>query len=429
MAADFLDHVCSSIPEACNGLWSKTKGAYRFFDNESVTPSAILSGHKAAAAERAAGHRLILAVQDTTTLNFSSHPATQGLGLLGSHSDKTVGIFLHSTLALTPEGVALGIIDAQTWVRPPGSRGKAKNRAKTALEDKESAKWLKSFAAAVELGKAFPQTRVISVADREGDLYELFLKASAQPQVGALVRSKQSRRLENGQGFSWDKLAEAPAAGQFQLTVPRKAGRPERIAKMEIRHTEAVLRPPRLKPALGPIKVWLVEAREINSSDANPLLWRLVTTEPVENFEQALEKVEWYKKRWLIEEFHRVLKSGCKAEKRQLETAARAEKALILDMIVAWKVLEMSRAAREEPQAPAEKQLQADEVAVIKALSGKEQSEPLSLREAIRQIARLGGFLGRKGDGEPGVVTLWRGWKNLEQRVEGFRLGKLVGNA
>jgi hypothetical protein len=427
MATDFLDNISSSIPEACGGHWSKTKGAYRLLDNDGVTPQNILSSHVTATATRMREHRVVLAVQDTTALNFSRHPQTEGLGLLGSHSDKTLGIFLHATMAISLQGVALGIIDGQTWTRPIESRGKAQRRAQTPLEQKESNKWLKSFAATVQLAKALPQTQIVSVADREGDLYDLFVAASTQPQVGVLVRSKQSRPLQGQQEFSWQSVATQNSAGTVEVQVPRKPGKAGRTAEMEIRYKEATLRPPVRKAEQRSIVVWLVEAREINSSEKKPLVWRLVTTVPVWTVEQAAERLRWYEMRWLMEEFHRVLKSGCGVEKRQLETVKRLEKVLMLDMIVAWKVLEMSRSAREEPASPAERQLEPQEVQMLKVLLKKKSDDPLQMREAVRKIAQLGGFLGRKHDGEPGVMTIWRGRKRLEQLAEGYALGMNCG--
>jgi hypothetical protein len=429
VASDFLDNINSSIPFACGGDWAKTKATYRFFDNESVTPDRILSSHQVATIERMENHEVVLAIQDTTTLNYSHHPRTEGIGLLGSHSDKTLGVFLHTTMAVSVKGVALGIVDAQTWSRPVESRGKAKYRSTTPLEQKESYKWLKSFSATVELAKSLPRTQVISVADREGDIYELLIAASTQPNVGILVRAHRDRPLEGELELSWAKLAGQALAGTVNVIIPRTAGKAQRIAQMEIRFIEATLRAPQEKKKQGPVVVWMVEGREVTNREEKPLLWRLITTVPVLNFGQAAEKLRWYEMRWIIEEFHRVLKSGCAVESRQLETVERIKKVLMLDMVVAWKVLELTRMARQEPESPAGMRLGVNEVEVLKVVLKIKPQEVLQMRKAVRQIGKMGGFLGRKSDGEPGVITIWRGLKRLDQLVEGYLIAKNVGNA
>ena len=426
VSADFLENLNSSIPSACGGDWAKTKAAYRFFANEQVTAEKLLASHRQRTAERAQEHRVLLAVQDTSVLDFTTHSKTSGLGITGS-TEHALGMFLHSTLAVTTEGAALGLVDAQTWTRSPESRGQAQRREQRPLAEKESSKWLKSFRATAEWAQAFPEAQVVSVADREGDLYDLFLAAAAEPRVGVLVRSKQPRRLQEKAELSWENLSAQPAAGRTEVRVPRQPGQPARVASLEIRFGEVQLRPPARKPNLPAVTVWIIEGREINSRTTKPLHWRLVTTVKVSQLEEATERLRWYEKRWVIEEFHRVLKSGCGAEKRQLETVERLEKILMLDMIVAWKILEMRRLTRDQPAASAASRLDALEVTVLKKILKKKPEEPLAIREAVRAIAKLGGFLGRKTDGEPGATTIWRGFQRLEQLIEGYTLHDLCG--
>lgn len=426
VSADFLENLNSSIPGACGGDWAKTKAAYRFFANEQVTAEKLLASHREKTMHRAQEHGVLLAVQDTSVLDFTSHSETSGLGITGS-TRHALGLFLHSTLVVTTGGAALGIVDAQTWTRPPESRGKAQRREQLPLGEKESSKWLKSFSATAQWAKAFPEAQVVSVADREGDLYDLFLAAAAEPRVGVLVRSKQPRRLQEKTELSWENLSAQPATGTTEVRVPRQPGQPARVAVLEIRFGEVILRPPARKPNLPPVTVWLVEGREINGPSAKALHWRLVTTVKVSQFQEAIERLRWYEKRWVIEEFHRVLKSGCGAEKRQLESVERLEKILMLDMIVAWKILEMRRMAREQPAASAESCLDTLEVTVLKKILKKKPEETLAIREAVRAIAKLGGFLGRKADGEPGTTTIWRGFQRLEQIIEGYSLHEVCG--
>src|SRR5687768_10705412 len=190
VSADFLENLNSSIPGACGGDWAKTKAAYRFFANEQVTAEKLLASHREKTVERAQERRVLLAVQDTSVLDFTTHSKTSGLGITGS-TRHALGLFLHTTLVVTTDGAALGIVDAQTWTRPPESRGKAQLRERLPLGEKESSKWLNSFRVTAQWAKAFPEAQLVSVADREGDLYDLFLAATAEPRVGVLVRSKQ----------------------------------------------------------------------------------------------------------------------------------------------------------------------------------------------------------------------------------------------
>lgn len=426
VSADFAQNVACSIPEACGGDWARIKGAYRFFDHPSVTPEAIMASHGAATRQRMLSQRLVLAVQDTTTLDFSRHPRTEGLGTVGPR-DRNLGLLLHTTLALTEEGVALGIVAAQSWTRPLGSQGKAELREKLSVQEKESRKWLDSFAATVEMARTMPDTRVVSVADREGDLYDLFEAAAAQPNVAVLVRSKQARRLRESSELSWAATAAQPLAGTTLVTVPRQPGKPARSVVLEVRFAELWLRPPARKPQAAPVKVWAVEAKELGAQPGQAIHWRLVTTAPVQTLEEARQRLRWYEQRWQVEEFHRVLKSGCGAEKRQLETRQRLEKILRLDMIVAWRVMDLTRAARSASPEPAEAKFDAEEIQVIKKLLGQTSEQPLDLREAVRRVAQLGGFIGRKSDGEPGVITLWRGLKRLEQLTAGYNLATNCG--
>jgi hypothetical protein len=417
IVSDLSQHPQSTIPQA-SGTWARTKGAYRFFDHAGVTPEVILAGHQAAALERSAPHKIVLLVQDTTSLNYACQEADSGLGSLGNREDKALGLWLHTTLAVDEAGTALGLMQAQMWTRDPAKAGIAASRKKRALVEKESQRWLTSFEESIRVAGLLPQSRIINVADREGDIYELFAKAAQHPRVGVLVRARHNRRLKEEQTGLWDFITDQPVAGQVKITVPRKSGAASHPATLELRFGAVEIRKKN-----SALKLWIVEARESGVSAAQAICWRLLTNQPVNDLAGAVEKVEWYRQRWRIEEFHRVLKTGSQAEARQLETVARLKNVLAVDMIIAWRVLELTRLARQNPDLPATELLTEDEVKVLCAMcpafAGR---RTLQLREAVRAIAQWGGFLARKGDGEPGPMTLWLGLLRLNHYLDAFNI-------
>jgi hypothetical protein len=427
IAADLAHQPQASIPRAC-GEWSRTKGAYRFFDNDEVSAETILSGHQRATLERMSHQDVMLMVQDTTALNYASEQESCGLGLLGDGGD-ALGLWLHTTMAVDEQGAALGIMQAQMWTRDPARSGTARLRKQKGIEDKESQRWLTSFQESVRLADLLPSRRLINIADREADIYELFALAVEHSQVGVVIRARHDRRLENEQKSLSKALAAQPAAGVVEITVPRKPGVRSHKAQLEIRFSPIAVRP-KHGQAQG-LNLWAVEARQIGVSAPKAIWWRLLTNLPVTDFAGAVEKVQWYRLRWRIEEFHRVLKSGCNAEGRQLERVERLKKVLVLDMIVAWRVMELTRVARQSPNKPATELLTEEEVLVLRAVARKLEGKSfITLNEAVRAIAQMGGFLARKSDGEPGAMTIWYGLQRLHEYTTAFSLlSKFVGNA
>ncbi len=424
---DFYAQPMASLPQAC-GTVSKTKAAYEYFDNFSVEFPALLSSHAQATLQRLPDHAVILAVQDTTSLNHSSHPATEGLGPIGTNKDKTVGLLVHSTLLFTPEAVPLGLLDVQVWARNPQEFGKKKTRAQRPIEHKESYKWLSSFQACQKAQAQLPQTMLVSIADRESDIYELFELALSQPDnPHLLIRAEQNRPLQEEAGYLWDFMARQPVAATLEAHVPPKNKRPQRDATLEVRFAPVPIKPPaRLGSSHPTLKLWAVWAQEVAPPPgAGPISWMLLTTLPVETVEQALEKLRWYALRWQIELFHKVLKSGCRAEDRQLKTEERLQRCLFFDLLVAWRILLLTKLGREVPHLPASTVFEPEEWQVLYCFIHKTtqlpQQEP-SLREAIRMVAQLGGFLGRKADKQPGSITLWRGLQRLQDLVAGYKL-------
>jgi hypothetical protein len=419
IARDFAARPQANIPQAC-GSRARTKAAYRWLDHPGVSMEEILKPHYQATAQRSAQHSVVLAVQDTTFLDYSAHPLTQGLGPIGTASQTgLVGLVVHDTLVYNLERTPLGLVDVQCWARDPHDRGKARRRRQLLIEDKESAKWLRSFAAAQRLQSQCPHSMVVSVGDREADIYQLFAQAQAAtagPQL--LVRAFQPRVLAYEQGPLWQHVSAQPLAGYSEVHVPRRDQRPARVATVEVRFAPVQLRPPRDQPKLGIVRLWAVQAQETNApAQAEPLHWTLLTTVEVASLEDALRMLSWYTIRWQIEVYHRTLKSGCRIEERQLGTTQRLENCLAIDMVVAWRITQLARLARERPDLPCSVFFPEAEWKALTSFvtnSYAPPAEPPTIRQAVRMVAQLGGFLGRKGDGEPGTKTLWLGLQRLD---------------
>lgn len=428
IATAFAQQPTAPIPQTC-GPGPATQGAYRFFENDDIDPEAIRDAHHQATLERVRSQSVVLALQDTSTLNYSTHPQTKGLGPIGTRRQKIIGLLLHSTLAVTPSGLPLGMLHTAVRARDPKAAGCAKQRHTKPISEKESQKWLDSLSACQQVAPQCPETLLVNVADREGDLYDLFAQALAptdDPRVHLLVRSKHNRRLAGDERLLWDAVARQRAAGLLKVRVGRRNEQPARLATLSIRFRQVTLAAPTRQADRPPLTLWAIEARELRApKGATPILWRLLTTLPVSCLEEACQRVGWYAQRWQIEVLHKVLKSGCKIEQRQLETAARLERVLAVDQVVAWRLLALCKAAREQPDAPVSAWLgQAEWEALwchVHQRTPPPQTPP-SVRQTVRWIGQLGGFMARKGDGEPGTMTLWRGLHRLNDLTAMWRL-------
>lgn len=438
----FAERPAASIPEASE-TWAATQAAYRFFDNQAAQPEQITLAMAEATAKRCRGLPLVLAVQDTTSLDYTTHTDTEGLGPL--EHPKHRGLFVHTALAVNPQsGVPLGIVSQQVWARDPETLGKSDKRKELPVEAKESARWLVGLKETeARLG---PSVRVLTVADREADVYELF--ALAHELAGDwLIRARHDRNLLGDERHLLGAVERAPICAQTTVELARTDEREARRAKLEVRRAQVVLVAPRrpvgviakwwaehpevepLAPEkLRPVRVGVVLVEEVEvPQGVKPVRWLLLTSLPVKTAEQALACVGYYRLRWLVERYHFVLKSGCLVEKLQLETAERLRRALAVYSEVAWRLLWLTYEARAQPEAPCTEVL--DELSwqllwLVDCPTAILPATPPNLRTAVRKIAMLGGFLGRKGDGEPGVKTLWRGLRRLNDMVASYRILK-----
>lgn len=422
LASDFAAHPDLSMASVYEGDWAGLRAGYRFFDNPKVTPGAILASHQAATWERCADENLVLIAQDTTYFNFTSHPATTGLGSIGPGSEQ--GFLLHSALAVTTSGVPLGLVGQIAWARDPKTRGKSKQRHALPIEEKESYRWLQiqdQVAHSVPSG-----TQTVLMGDRESDIYDLFI-APRQPGQNLLVRAAWDRKLEDPpEQHLWEAAQAAPVVGTMTITVPRKAGQRAREATLALQTTVVQMARPTRRPVSTPTAppMTVVLARELAPPDGvKPIEWLLLTTWPVVTADDAARMVTWYSYRWRIERLHFTLKTGgSHVEDLQLESRERLERAITLYSIVAWRLLWMTYQVRVDPDQSPTVAFSADEIVALERLAATQKparpvGQPLTLRDAIRAMAKLGGFLGRKSDGEPGVKTLWRGYRQLQLLV------------
>jgi hypothetical protein len=322
-------------------------------------------------------------------------------------------------MAFNREGTPLGLVDVQCWARDPEDFGKKKRRHELPIEQKESHKWLASFCKVAQAQKRCPRTTFVSVGDREADVYELFdlaLGDSAAPKL--LVRAMHNRAVGEGQGNLWEEVQRQDICSLLEVHVPRRGSRPSRVARLEVRFAEVTLKAPHTKNTLREVRVWAVLAKEVDSpGGVEPIEWMLLTTCKVSTAEEALQKVNWYGLRWGIEVYHRTLKSGCKIEERQLGQADRIEACLAVDMVVAWRVFYLTKLGREAPDVPCTVFFEEAEwkaLCVYLSQNPVPPDQPPPLNEATRMVATLGGFLGRKGDGQPGTKSLWIGLQHLD---------------
>jgi hypothetical protein len=428
LAADFFAQPGELIPQASNGSAAKTKAAYRFFKNANVDMQTLLRPHIESTVERVRSHPVILAVQDTTTLNYTAHPP-EGVGPINTSQNSAVGLVLHDTMAFTPEGTPLGLLNVQCWARDPEQAGKKHRRHQLPIEEKESRKWLVSYRAVAEAQKLCPATRLISVGDREADLYELFHEAAQDPGgPRVLVRAERTRNRkvehEDAKEELWQRIKAETVAGTLKVAVPRRGARPSRTAKLEVRFAQVVLTPP-ARSTLPPRRVWAVYAREVDHTAevTEPIDWMLLTTVQTERFHEACQRLSWYSRRWGIEVYHRTIKSGCRIEDRRLNDTDSLEACLAIDLVVAWRVHWLTMVGREKPDTPCDQILNEEEWRVLSAwATGTMVETAPSAQEATRWIGKMGGWLARGKHDNPGTTCIWRGLVRLPTLVQGYLL-------
>jgi hypothetical protein len=420
----------ASIPDK-SGSWAKTKATYRFLSNDKVSHQNILAPHQQATAKRVSQEQIVLAIQDTSTLNYTSHPETQGLGNIGT-DPASKGMLVHTTLTMTPERIPLGLLHQQTWTRPPEEYGKKHERHHKDIQDKESQKWLNSLWATERLQKDAPETLIINVGDREADIFGLFQEhRDNQMKCHLLIRAAHDRRLNDAPEHLWSYLEKQPAASVLEVLVPRKKQKAQRTAQVELRWAKVELKPPIDKASAGTITLGAIYVNEPHPpSGEEALSWMLLTTLPIESQAEALRYVEYYAARYTIELWHKILKSGCGIETHQFGGIEPLTGCLAIDSIVAWRIMFLTMLGRRMPDLPCHAILQEDEWQSLYCFIHHTATPPKdipTLGEAVRMIARLGGFLGRKRDGHPGAEVMWRGMAKLTIITESWKSFRCSG--
>jgi hypothetical protein len=452
-----------SFSAACRGR-AEIDAASRFFNNAKAAPDKIFAAHRAAIVERLrqGGHTQVLLVQDTTECDYTTHKKLQGRGPLSSPERR--GFFAHNLLVVTPEGVPLGLWYSFIYARdePADDRADCKHLP---IEQKESFRWLEGYREACALAGLVPECEVLCVADRESDIYELFVEyaqrqAQGLPVAQLLIRSQFDRCLEPfaplgeptappdeptvppdeaaaGQPAPdkiLGRLAAAPLLGTVRFHVPEATQRNKKLkgsrqppvqrsartVEQEVKAISIQLKPPYRSAAAGgalpPVELFVVEARELHPpAGEEPLVWVLLTTRPVATFEQAGEMLEFYLCRWIIELLHRVLKSGCKVEEIQQRFDFRIKPVIVLYLLVAWRLLYVMRLGRECPELPCDLVFDESEwKPVVVVLKGRaELAHKPTLGEMVLMVGELGGYVRRKNDPHPGMKSMWIGYMRV----------------
>lgn len=402
---------------------SGSQAISRLLSKNATTAESVLEPHIERTRQRCAGLNRILAVQDTTALDFTGHTCTEGLGPITTAEHKQ-GLLMHSVLAVGPDKVPVGLLGLQVWARDESTRGCSTDRRKRKTCEKESNKWLVGLDQAQ---RSVPEdVRVLVVGDRESDVYALFA-APRRAGVDLLVRLAQDRVVDDEHHRVRQSIADCGVVGVHRVEVPRQKGRAKRMANLELRVSLVNIRRPASvdKDLPESVDVYIVWATEKDAPPgADALDWLLLTTQRVEGLEQAVEMVEFYSMRWVVEEFHRVLKDGCKVERMQYNTVERLKPALAILCVVAWRVLRLTKQSRSAPDADVSEVASLQEVSVMNLwLKNKGECSPIRTVKAFTiAVARLGGFLGRKSDGMPGTKTIWQGLRNLEFLLLGHKL-------
>lgn len=424
----------SPIPESFKS-WSDVFGAYRFFDNEKVSADKILASHYDACLARCSEFKIVLVAHDTSSTNHSGLKKTVGLGEVGDskNSPDALGLIMHTAYAVTPDRLALGLLDQIIWARETSKFKDPIARKKAPIEKKESYKWIKSLNAVSKRASKVSTTQFIHVMDREADIFELFSEAK-DLQETFIIRARLNRRVDKKSRGSSDgepmftKLGKSKPLGRVTLEIPTRSFLEEkRQAMAEVRAQQIAITAPRARSIKDhhfkneAVTLTVISVNEIPSDDVEPedlINWTLLTNVPINSPEEVLVCLDYYCCRWQIEVFHRNLKTGCKVENTKFSEARKIMSFIALMSIVAWHLHWMNIIARVQPKASPDLVFTKQEQAVLSMLVLKRKpSHRSTLKDYLILLARLGGFLARKGDGMPGPEVLWRGWRNLKEAI------------
>lgn len=436
------DNPQASIPESSNN-WSETIGTYRLINNKKVNCESMLKPHVISTLERMKHQKIVLAVQDTTSLNYTGLKVrTSGLGDVGdSTNGNAKGLIMHNTYAISTEGVPLGTLDSNIWSRKTSKYKKSQKRANTPIEKKESYKWPKAIEQVTQLTKDLKETKIIHIMDREGDIYEVFSEALNLEQ-SFIIRVKHNRRVnkssrgaDNGQLLTEVFAATKPLGIVDMIVNARDETGGNRSAKVEIKAVKVKIPAPRAKSNnihrftnkdLEQTVIWV---REIDfDEDTKPIDWKLITNVDISSSDEVLICIDYYCKRWHIEVFFRILKTGCRVEECRFSTAEKIKVFVILLLIVAWHIHRLTLLTRILPKANPDIVFTKREQTILsKLVLRRKPPKKFRLSDFVTLLARLGGFLNRKCDGVPGPEVLWRGWIRLKEFINNLSIIEEVG--
>ncbi|WP_245850669.1 IS4 family transposase [Paenibacillus herberti] len=404
---------------------AEAKAISRLLQNPEINEENVMDAYRVETLRQMeqTGESVFLCVQDTTEIKFGSREKTPGLGAY--NREQTKGLLVHSSLVLTPSGLPMGLLHQKIWAR--NLKLKAERKVSRPYEEKENYKWTETAQASAQ---GLPSDmRLIHVGDREADFFE-FLSTLQADNQSYVIRSMQNRITE-AEGRMWDDVCKQPVAGEIVVSIPRdtRRGVPTRETTLAIRFlTDTVQVPAHLKQkraGYSPLTCTIIHAVETTPLEGQaPIEWFLFTNLPITTMDEASEKVAWYVQRWKIERFHYILKSGCEIEKMQARDGDRLKKLILFYSIIAAQLLHLTYLARQQPDAPCTQIMNDEEWKVLHRIAYKTSKlppNPPTLHESVMALAKLGGFLGRKGDGDPGAKVLWRGIRAFQTVFESYR--------
>ena len=443
LAARMAASPQESVRAACKG-WAEAMAGFRLLHNEKVTWEKILCAHEEATLERAGLCDRLLLIQDTTELDYSTHKALKGAGRLDA--EKRRGFYAHNRLLVDEDaGVALGLCGSHHWTREQETKGHGHKQVP--FEEKESHRWFEGYLKGCAVAEKYPAAEVVSVADRESDIYEIYAEwqrrgEKGEPLAEVLVRAGRDRALQKSKLHLYETVRQGRELGTYQVEFAskdqvRKVKGSRRLTRrlgrkvtLQVRSTKVCLKPTQRKHGdkLPPVELWAVGVFEIDPpQDQEPIEWFLLTSLPAETFAQAQRIIHAYAKRWLIEELHRILKSGCRVEQVNFRDSASLLPTVALYLIVAWRILYLRDFRRAQPDLCCSVFFTSAEWRAACLIQGRATDpDPPTLAQMVDMVGKMGGHMGRKSDPSPGPECLWRGMQKLRCYVEmGQALGKL----
>lgn len=419
-ATNLAANPLGSLPAQMH-TWKETKALYRLLDEPDVTFTALLQPYLHQTREQANRSHVSLLVQDTTDIDLSHRHKIRGVGQIGNERGR--GFFVQTVLAVLPESrEVLGCMAQEPFVRIPAPEGEQRHQ-RFKRKERETDVWMRQVHA---IGAPDPGRTWVHVGDRGADLFPFFLACRAT-QTHFLVRAAQNRRVEACEEeikYSLDRARSWPSQASRPLELPARHGHKARSTQLHLAFGQMSLLPPRHDPhqSKGPLSVWVIRVWEEQAPEGEePLEWLLLTSMPTTSLEQAWERVDWYRLRWLVEDYHQCLKSGCRIEQRQLQSVDGLMRLLGLLSPLAVRLMQVRERARQEPERPAAEVIEPLMLAVLAERAGQ-SPESMTLGTFWTEVARLGGYLARSHDGPPGWRTIWKGWLELQTLLEGVHL-------